>query len=168
MKTYRYFVGIDVSKDELDFALIESNKALLHLEVSNDNKGINQFIKQAKSQHKDFSIDNTLFCLEHTGIYNNPVLGYLHRKHADIWLEQASQIKLSMGISREKNDKVDAQKIGLYAYKNREDVRLWTARAAPTQTGNYCAIRSLNSIKRTFSQDYQTLTNTLIRCTGAG
>jgi transposase len=126
MKTYRYFVGIDVSKDELDFALIESNKALLHLEVSNDNKGINQFIKQVKSQHKDFSIDSTLFCLEHTGIYNNPVLAYLHRKHADICLEPASQIKLSMGVSREKNDKVDARKIGLYAYKNREDVRLWT------------------------------------------
>ena len=39
-----------------------------------------------------------------------------------------------MGVSREKNDKVDSQKIGLYAYKNREDVKLWTARAAPTQT----------------------------------
>ena len=31
-----------------------------------------------------------------------------------------------MGISREKNDKIDSQKIGLYAYKNREDVKLWT------------------------------------------
>lgn len=126
MKMYRYFIGIDVSKNELDFALVESNKVLLHLEVSNDKKGIEQFVKQVKSQYKDFSIDNTLFCLEHTGIYNNPVLGYLHLKQADIWLEQATQIKLSMGISREKNDKVDAQKIGLYAYKNREDARLWT------------------------------------------
>jgi hypothetical protein len=31
-----------------------------------------------------------------------------------------------MGVSREKNDKIDSQKIGLYAYKNREDVKLWT------------------------------------------
>lgn len=132
MKTYRYFVGIDVSKDELDFALIESNKVLLHLEVSNDKKGIEQFVKQVKSLQKDFSMANALFCLEHTGIYNNPVLGYLHLKEADVWLEQATQIKLSMGISREKNDKIDAQKIGIYAYKNCEDAKLWTARAAPT------------------------------------
>ena len=60
------------------------------------------------------------------GIYNNPSLKYLHTKHASIWLEQATQIKASMGISREKNDKIDSQKIGLYAYKNREDVKLWT------------------------------------------
>ena len=63
---------------------------------------------------------------------NNPLLNYLHTKKADVWLEQASQIKSSMGISREKNDKVDSQRIGLYAYKNREDVKLWIARATPT------------------------------------
>ena len=57
---------------------------------------------------------------------NNPLLNYLPQKHADIWLEQATQIKASMGVSREKNDKIDSQKIGLYAYKNREDVKLWT------------------------------------------
>ena len=57
---------------------------------------------------------------------NNSLLNYLHQKHANIWLEQATQIKASMGVSREKNDKVDSQKIGLYAYKNREDVKLWT------------------------------------------
>jgi transposase len=53
-------------------------------------------------------------------------LNYLHQKQANIWLEQATLIKASMGVSREKNDKVDSQKIGLYAYKNREDVKLWT------------------------------------------
>jgi transposase len=63
--------------------------------------------------------------MEHTGIYNNPLLNYLHSKKANTWLEQATQIKASMGISREKNDKIDSQKIGLYAYKNREDAKLW-------------------------------------------
>ena len=42
------------------------------------------------------------------GIYNNPLLNYLHQKHANIWLEQATQIKASMGVSREKKD-VDDQ-----------------------------------------------------------
>ena len=122
----------NVSKETLDFALIDNNVVQFHLQVTNDKQGIEQFIKQAKKLKKTFSFENSLFCMEHTGIYNNPLLNYLPQKHADIWLEQATQIKASMGVSREKNDKVDSQKIGLYAYKNREDVKLWTARAAST------------------------------------
>lgn len=45
MKMYRYFIGIDVSKNELDVALVESNRVLLHLEVSNRKKGIEQVVK---------------------------------------------------------------------------------------------------------------------------
>ena len=126
MKNYAFFIGIDVSKETLDFALIINNVVQFHLQKSNDKQGIEQFIKQAKKQNKTFSFENSLFCMEHTGIYNNPSLNYLHTKHANIWLEQATQIKASMGVSREKNDKIDSQKIGLYAYKNREDVKLWT------------------------------------------
>ena len=125
MKTYSFFVGIDVSKETLDFALIIKNAVQFHLQVTNDKQGINEFIKQAKKFDKQFSFENSLFCMEHTGIYNNPLLNYLYPKKAHIWLEQAIQIKASMGVFREKNDKIDAQKIGLYAYKNREDVKLW-------------------------------------------
>ena len=132
MHNYSFFIGVDVSKETLDFALIANNAVQFHLQVSNDKAGIEQFIKQAKKQNKLFSFENSLFCMEHTGIYNNPLLNYLLPKKANVWLEQATQIKASMGVSREKNDKVDSQKIGLYAYKNREDVKLWAARAAPT------------------------------------
>lgn len=126
MKNYSFFIGIDISKETLDFTLIVQNIVQFHLQVTNDKLGIELFIKQAKKQNKTFSFGNSLFCMEHTGIYNNPLLNYLHQKHADIWLEQATQIKASMGVSREKNDKIDSPKIGLYAYKNREDVKLWT------------------------------------------
>ncbi len=125
MQNYSFFIGIDVSKDTLDFSLIVSNSVQFHLQVSNDKNGIEQFIKQVKIKNKSFSFENSLFCMEHTGIYNNPLLGYLHSKKANTWLEQATQIKASMGVSREKNDKIDSQKIGLYAYKNREDAKLW-------------------------------------------
>ena len=96
------------------------------IQVTNDKLGIELFIKLVRKHDKSFSFENSLFCMEHTGIYNNPLLNYLHQKQANVWLEQATQIKASMGVSREKNDKVDSQKIGLYAYKNREDVKLWT------------------------------------------
>lgn len=121
----RYFIGIDVSKNELDFAVVESNKILFHCEVSNDKKGIMDFIKQIKKQ-TGFSFENSLFCMEFTGIYNNIVLNYLTEQSASIWVENARQIKDSMGTSRGKTDKMDAIMIALYAYKNREDVRLWS------------------------------------------
>jgi transposase len=72
---YRYFIGIDVSKNELDFAVVEQNQLLFHLEVSNDKKGIQTFLRQLKSVTKE-AFTNSLFCLEHTGIYNNPLLAW--------------------------------------------------------------------------------------------
>ena len=108
MKNYSFFIGIDVSKETLDFALIVQNTVQFHLQVTNDKLGIEQFIKQVRKQNKEFSFVNSLFCMEHTGIYNNPLLNYLHQKQANIWLEQATQIKASMGVSREKKD-VDDQ-----------------------------------------------------------
>ena len=127
MKTarlYRYFIGIDVSKNELDFAVIEANQVLFHLEVSNNKKGIQLFIKQLKSQTKA-TVGNCLFCMEHTGIYCTPLLDYLFSKKANTWVENAAQIRESTGVSRTKNDKADAIKIASYAYKNSEDARLW-------------------------------------------
>jgi transposase len=107
MQNFSFFIGIDVSKETLDFSLIITNGVQFHVQVSNNKAGIEQFIKQAKGHNKSFSFENSLFCMEHTGIYNNPLLNYLYSKKANIWLEQANQIKASMGVSREKNDKSD-------------------------------------------------------------
>lgn len=125
MKTFSHFIGIDISKETLDFALVMDNIFCFHQQVENTAKGINIFIKELKKRYSDFSFEQSLFCMEHTGIYNNILLKFLHDRQTNIWVEQATQIKLSMGISREKNDKIDAQKIAFYAYKNREDVKLW-------------------------------------------
>lgn len=121
---YRYFIGVDVSKGELDFAVVESNQLLFHIEVSNDKKGIQSFFQQFRKLNQG-DAKHSLFCMEHTGIYNNPLLSFLFQKQAAIWVEKATQIRESMGVSRIKNDKVDAIKIARYAYKNREDAQLW-------------------------------------------
>jgi transposase len=110
MKSYSFFIGIDVSKETLDFSLVIANAVDFHIQVTNNKQGIEQFIKQIKAKNKSFSFENSLFCMEYTGIYNNPLLNYLHQKKANIWLEQATQIKLSMGVSREKNDKSDCRR----------------------------------------------------------
>ena len=49
------------------------------------------------------------------GIYNNHILSLLQTKKARIWVEHPIHIKESLGMIRGKNDKVDAQRIALYA-----------------------------------------------------
>lgn len=119
-----YFVGVDVSKGELDFAIYKEKQLLFHKETSNDQKSISQFIKELWKLD-GFELSKTVFCMEHTGIYNNPLLVFLHKKKGHVWLEAATKIKNSLGNIRGKNDKIDAIRIGYYAYKNRDEIRLW-------------------------------------------
>jgi transposase len=42
-------------------------------------------------------------------------------------LESALRIKHSVGLQRGKNDKVDAERIAFYAYRNQDSVKLWQA-----------------------------------------
>jgi transposase len=102
-----------------------ANKLLFHYQSTNDKAGIEGFIKLLKLHCPDANFSNSLYCMEHTGIYNNHILNFLHLKKAKIWLEHPIHIKDSLGMIRGKNDKVDAQRIATYAYKNRDEVRLW-------------------------------------------
>lgn len=49
----------------------------------------------------------------------------LQKEKLTTWVEAGIEIKLSSGLSREKSDKVDAQKISDYAYTKREKVNLY-------------------------------------------
>lgn len=67
-----YFIGVDVSKATLDFAVVKSSQVLFHQQVSNDKKGITAFLKHLRQQTKA-TIDTCLFCMEHTGIVRHEV-----------------------------------------------------------------------------------------------
>ena len=121
---YTFFIGIDVSKNTLDFAVFEEKELLLQTTTSNESSGIREFWNQLKSI-KGFCLEKTIFCMEHTGIYNQNILSFLYGKKANIALEASVHIKLSGGLQRGKNDRIDAVRIAQYAYKNKEELRLW-------------------------------------------
>jgi transposase len=138
---YTHFVGIDVSKKTLDFAVLQGKETIIQLQVSNDLKGIRDFMKQLKAAEK-FNLDATLFCMEHTGIYNQHVLHFLFSKKAKVCLESSVQIKLSSGLQRGKSDKIDAVRIARYACKHSEDLKLWEPkREAVQKLKNYASLR---------------------------
>lgn len=125
MKSFTFFIGIDISKATLDWAIVVANKLLFHYQSSNDQKGINCFMKHLQQQCPQATLLNSLYCLEHTGIYNNQLHNFFQQKQGNLWLEHPIHIKESLGMICGKNEKVDAQRIALYAYKNRGEVRLW-------------------------------------------
>lgn len=125
------FAGIDVSKETFDAALIINlNKQdIRHQQFSNDEKGCKALQQWIKKQTQ--SADNTTaICMEHTGIYNWALVEFLSKTEMIIWLEMALQIKMSLGIQRGKTDKLDAIRIALFAYKEREDIKEWKPASA--------------------------------------
>ena len=121
---FEFFIGIDVSKNELDFAVIQGKTLLFHQEIVNNPKSISSFINELK-MIKGFKLEKAVFCMEHTGIYTAHLLSGLHKKKANLCLEPATQIRNSLGNIRGKNDKIDAIRIAEYACKNQEDLTLW-------------------------------------------
>lgn len=146
---FDFFIGIDVSKNELDFAVQQGNCFLFHREVANEPTAINAIIKEL-CKLPGFKLANAVFCMEHTGIYNNHLLMSLYKKKANICLEAAAQIRSSLGNIRGKNDKIDAIRIAGYAYDKQHKLRLWQPKREVVQElAHLAATRSrLVSVKK--------------------
>lgn len=119
-----YFLGIDVAKKTFEGALTADGKAFHQLDSSNTSTEIKAFFEILIKKFA-ISCDQLIVCMEHTGIYCRPLLEFLIENKVKVCLESAVQIKQSQGMVRGKNDKIDAQRIALYAYKNREHLTFW-------------------------------------------
>ena len=73
------------------------------------------------------TVDDTIFCMEHTGMYNLPLVKWLQIQQGKMWLESGVHIRKTLGLVRGKNDKVDSARIAMYAFTNRHQIRLWKA-----------------------------------------
>ena len=125
MSKFKHFLGIDVSKDYFDAVVIlDGNKEKsIHNQFVNDYKGIKSLCKWLKEQGSTF--ENTLVCLEQTGMYGKLIVNYLTSFKFDIWVEMSLKIIRSIGLQRGKNDKIDAERIAYYAMKNKEDAQIY-------------------------------------------
>jgi transposase len=140
---YSFILGIDISKLTLDAVLMtDGNKeTATHTKLNNDYQDIATFFKSL-SKVPNFSLEKCLICIEATGVYMYPLLTFAAQHDARVWMESGTQIKKSMGIQRGKNDKVDAQRIAIYATKNQEDSRLWKpTNPTITEIKNLTALR---------------------------
>ena len=137
-----FFIGIDVSKEKFDACVLHSGQTVLNAVFENNPKGVKQMLKHLK-QLSDFELTDAVFCMEHTGYYCNHLLEVLHQQDATIWLENAVKIKQVNKFNRAKSDRIDAQMIAFYAYRNHEDLKKWEPkREAVRQLKYLFALRS--------------------------
>jgi transposase len=122
----KHFIGIDVSKDTLDFSVVIDGKILQHYCIKNSAREIKSIVNKIM---KSFgaTVDDTIFCMEHTGLYNLPLVKWLQSYQGKMWLESGVHIRKTLGLVRGKNDKVDSARIAMYAYINRHQIKLWKA-----------------------------------------
>ena len=125
----RYFIGVDMSKATLDWAVFDGKTIVLQSQSANSEVGIKTTLKLIKAL-PDFRVAESVCCMEHTGIYNAHLLTHLHKLSFPLWLESSLQIKKAGGLQRGKTDAIDAQPvrqsdIAEYAFRFRHQMRLW-------------------------------------------
>jgi len=149
--TKSWFVGIDISKDSIDVSLFNkyNSNSYYDQRFKNDLKGFDLMLKWLLKHQAN--LNDCLFCMEHTGTYGLLLFTWLSGKETDFCVESGLQIKRSLGITRGKNDKVDARRIAKYAFVNRESLSPFTL---PT--------KSLIQIKQLLTYRDQ-----LIKCRGS-
>lgn len=130
MKKYNYFFGADISKKTVDITSI-TNEEMSHRQFTNDTEGMQLLLQWL--EELNISFEQTLFCMEATGLYCFPLTQFLTSNEIDIWIEHAIQIKKASALSRGKNDKVDSKRIAVYATKNLDRLRLWNPMPATLQ-----------------------------------
>lgn len=126
----KFTVGADISKSKINFCLFLNEKFHLEREVLNDKVNLRKFIKEVVSLSKSYqkqSKENVeiVFACEFTGIYNFILLQLVNELNINIYVIHALNIKLSMGMSREKNDRVDAITIAEYSFRFNDKLKFW-------------------------------------------
>ena len=122
---FKNFIGIDISKGTFDYCLIKNGDqaSASSGKTSNDPSGL---VKLEEFLHKEgLNMEETLFCMEHTGVYCRLLSGYLTENKYHVWLEMPVQIIRSLGLQRGKNDHVDAMRIAEYACLKKDKAVLW-------------------------------------------
>lgn len=116
MKTF--FVGIDISKDWLDVAICNDSSLDYSdtFRVVNSINGIRKMIRQCVKIDKQAEL---WFCFEHTGNYGLLLSHLLEQAQFTYSAVPAIEIIKSVGMTRGKNDMVDARRIARYAATNR-------------------------------------------------
>jgi transposase len=112
-------VGVDTSKKTFD-GHIESKK--VHSVFENNKTGFRRFKKWLR-QYLGKDLSKVRIVMEHTGQYTYQLEEYLHNEGLSFSKVSGLAIKLSLGLVRGKDDKIDAKRIAEYGVEKRAKLK---------------------------------------------
>lgn len=118
MKNWDFILGVDVSRNTLDVYCPEKDT---HICIDNGTAGFQALKKWCQSNGIDLS--KSLVVLEFTGGYEYKLLQFCETKGILFVRLPGLAIKRSLGITRGKNDKVDAMRIAQYAEEKQKSIK---------------------------------------------
>ena len=101
-------VGIDISKEKCNLCYRRGLEIVCEEECANDVKTLKKAFK-ATMKALDASMDDVLVCAEYTGRYIYPLTVACQELDVFLWMDDPTRIKNSMGLTRGKNDAIDAE-----------------------------------------------------------
>lgn len=110
MKKWYFILGVDVSKLTLDIYCAVLNA---HIKIANSAEGFIVLKKWVKELGIDFK--KSIMVMEYTGGYEYKLIQFCESLSVAYTRIPGLAIKKSLGITRGKNDKVDAKRIATYA-----------------------------------------------------
>jgi transposase len=117
MQKWHYHIGVDVSRNTLD---IYCSQVKEHIQINNGTDGFKAFIKWCKSYGID--LKRAIIAMEYTGGYEYKLIQFCERKSIIYVRIPGLAIKNSLGITRGKNDRVDALRIAQYAEEKEKSI----------------------------------------------
>src|SRR5690349_17163627 len=97
IQRYEWILGIDVSKDSIDGCLVGQADGQLFEQKFHNNLSGFRHLKNWCKEHQCECDEQTLCCMEHTGLYTRQLVHYLLSREVKVWLESSLQIKRSQG-----------------------------------------------------------------------
>lgn len=116
----KIIVGIDISAKSLDIALSEDGKSFSSYKIKNEVQAILKFFSQYREEEESIIVS-----MENTGRYNCFLYQVLSTFNFEIYVLNPLHFSKSIGLSRGKNDKIDAIRIAKFAFKNRDELQPW-------------------------------------------
>lgn len=134
---FDWFIGIDVSKATLDVAFTHKDnpEQLSWQKFDNTTSGFKALLAWLRKQK--VNPKTSLFCMEHTGHYTLAFCCFLQEKGLSYTLINPLHLKKSLGITRGKNDKVDAKRIAQFACLHHRTLK-------PTHLPSVCLLKLKN------------------------
>ncbi len=125
MKHPERFIGIDIASETFAVALYTTPGQPLPTksDIVNTVEGFDELLRWFGEQQ--VTSENSIICLEATGVYAEELCYYLSSKQYQVAVEPPMKVKRAFQQSAHKNDTVDAKQIAEYAHRYSDTLNIW-------------------------------------------